>query len=821
MVMKKSKVKSRKFKALLFAAFLSTFNSQLSTAWAQQAQAQQGQPLYAVNAKYVQGVGPGYWPTAGAGLTLNIAAGTAICGNLPVKVDYAGGTLTMTNAATNYVYLDPVASCVPAKNTTGFTAGLIPLAQVVAAGGVITGVTDVRTWFVDPNSLGPVIRADLMPGADAGAQIFAAIAALPSTGGTVDARRLPGAQTIGSQLLLNKANVTILFNPGATYTLPTTSGLQAGILVTADNVHLLGEGTIFQATKALADDFTDYWLVRVSDADEEVSGFQSKGIDYRLTVTGTTTTEKRMGCVNLYAATTARGIVDFELAGNSCRTSAPDIGTMQKWYGFSVEGEDVAALTARIIKRGKIHHNTFHECDGRVIQVYHGQQIDVESNIVTDMAPGDTYGPNEVRFIGTDDSTIVDNVITIGSTGRGNCLYIGGVANIAGDESKNITVSGNTCVHRGAVGSGYGLHIIGLQDGTITSNTFVNVNATGATRGIKIENVAGLTNQDIFIVSNRIRGFSAWQVDIGTEAVRTVVGVNYLGRTAAGLSQFLNDTGVGTRYLGWEYDKQGVSTGASFALLPSSTGGIGIGAFAPANRLFYLSRLYYNLAASPDGLLSDISMQATTGPSAYAVRSVRGTLVITAANTQNWTDPTSAVRAVSADPTSMTGATGTITGVSSFISIPTNAAGTWTNLYGLRLMAPAGAGTIINKWSVKGEAGAGIAEIADGIKTAKSIVSGVNTVTFSATPTFDASLGNTQKITLTDNVTSSTLSNATAGETINFLICQDGTGSRTFVWPANVLGGMTIGSTVSTCSAQNFIFDGTNAYAVSSGVTNM
>jgi len=70
-------------------------------------------------------------------------------------------------------------------------------------------------------------------------------------------------------------------------------------------------------------------------------------------------------------------------------------------------------------------------------------------------------------------------------------------------------------------------------------------------------------------------------------------------------------------------------------------------------------------------------------------------------------------------------------------------------------------------------------------------------------------------------VTSSTLSNATTGQQLDFLICQDGTGSRTFVWPTNVLGGMTIGSTLSKCSAQNFIFDGTNAYALSAGVTNM
>jgi hypothetical protein len=101
------------------------------------------------------------------------------------------------------------------------------------------------------------------------------------------------------------------------------------------------------------------------------------------------------------------------------------------------------------------------------------------------------------------------------------------------------------------------------------------------------------------------------------------------------------------------------------------------------------------------------------------------------------------------------------------------------------------------------------------------VISGLKVVTFSSTPTFDARLGNTQRITLAGNVTSSTLANATAGEQINFLICQDATGNRTFAWPSNVKGGMTIGSTASKCSAQAFIFDGTNAYALSSGVPNM
>jgi len=772
----------------------------LGTAWAQQAQAQQGQPLYAVNAKYVNGVAPGYWPTAGAGLTLNIAAGTAICGNLPVKVDYAGGTLTMTNAATNYVYLDPVASCVPAKNTTGFTAGAIPLAQVVAAGGVITGVTDVRTWFVDPNSLGPVIRADLMPGADAGAKIAACIAVLSTTGGTIDARGLPGAQTISSQLLFNKANITILFNPGATYTLPTTSGLLAGILVTADNVHLVGEGTIFQATKALGDDFTSYFLLRVSDADEEVSGFQSKGIDYRLTVTGTTTTTKRMGCLDLYAVNSSRGIVDFELAGNSCRTSAPDIGLMQKWYGFALDGEDVGALTARVIKRGKIHHNTFHECDGRVIQVYHGQQIDVESNILTDLAPGDVFGSNGIRLIGTDDSVIADNVVTIGSTGQGNCLYIGGIEDSAGDESKNVTVSGNTCVHRGASGAGYGLHILGLQDGTISSNTFINVNATGATRGVYIQNVAGLTNQDIFIASNRIRGFSAWQVDIDTAAVRTIVGVNYLGRTAAGLSQFLNNTGVGTRYLGWEYDKAGLVT-PDFIEAKSIISGVNTVTFS-ATPTFDASLGNTQKITLTANVTSSTLSNATTG------QQIDFIICQDATGSRTFVWPTT-VQSPPAINTSANACTYHATRFDGTNAIPLNRDSSG-NLIATGITAN---GT--NQTITLTPSGSGY------LYTSKSFGSGLKVVTFSATPTFNARDGNTQKITLTGNVTSSTLSNATMGEQIHFLICQDGTGSRTFVWPTNVKGGMTIGATLSTCSAQNFIFDGTNAYALSAGVTNM
>ena len=102
----------------------------------------------------------------------------------------------------------------------------------------------------------------------------------------------------------------------------------------------------------------------------------------------------------------------------------------------------------------------------------------------------------------------------------------------------------------------------------------------------------------------------------------------------------------------------------------------------------------------------------------------------------------------------------------------------------------------------------------------KPVVAAMETVTFSGTPTFDCGKGTTHKITLTGDVSSSTLSNCSAGQEVLMIICQDSSGSRTFTWPGTMKGGMTIGSTASKCSAQSFIFDGTNAYATSSGVIN-
>lgn len=657
---------------------------QLGTAWAQQAQAQQGQPLYAVNAKYVNGVAPGYWPTAGAGLTLNIAAGTAICGNLPVKVDYAGGTLTMTNAATNYVYLDPVASCVPAKNTMGFTAGVIPVAQVAAAGGVITGVTDVRTWFVDPNSYGPVCRADLMPGADAGAKIAACWAAMP-TGGTTDARGLEGPQTIAQNVFAGVTKPVRLLLGAASVASPYT--ITVGQVITVGGTTIEGLGrhiTNLTYTPAAGTAITVTVPLAATDrTNPKLAGFSLYG------------TGKAVGAVTGIAITDGVGFRLSDLYLN----------------GFSVDGLAVTGDVA-------LGTNTnMGSADGVFVRDAGANGIRIEGN-----------NANVLHFINMD-----------------------------------------------VRGCPVGVYF--KRSGNYPAENFFHGHVSYNTTNLLIES---MFNQFKVYLENS--ALTTWHIDLTVNA-----GYNTIEVLTSPDALKYRDLGtlnsIRRNYALWQAfptDPAADSAGGSFGVYPT----------------------------------------AVAGPNARTVQGVSGNVTLRANNTQDWTGTYGLIGSFGL-VNIQAGAVGIVTNVALFRGYSDIAAGTVTNWYGVYIPAPTGAGTVINKWSFKSASGAGIAEIADGIKTAKFVISGVNIVTFSATPTFNASLGNTQKITLTGNVTSSTLSNATTGQTINFLICQDATGGRTFVWPTNVKGGMTIGSTLSTCSAQDFIFDGTNAYAVGPGVTNM
>jgi len=126
----------------ILSAILLVVASVVGVANAQQPQTSTA-PLSSTNVKYNNGVGNGYWPTKGTGLVLNVAAGTSYCSG--AISTYAGGTLTLTDNSTNYVFLS--SSCVLGFNTTGFVAGNVPIAVVTTVSGAITTIQDDRTMF--------------------------------------------------------------------------------------------------------------------------------------------------------------------------------------------------------------------------------------------------------------------------------------------------------------------------------------------------------------------------------------------------------------------------------------------------------------------------------------------------------------------------------------------------------------------------------------------------------------------------------------------------------------------------------------------------
>jgi hypothetical protein len=96
---------------------------------------------------------------------------------------------------------------------------------------------------------------------------------------------------------------------------------------------------------------------------------------------------------------------------------------------------------------------------------------------------------------------------------------------------------------------------------------------------------------------------------------------------------------------------------------------------------------------------------------------------------------------------------------------------------------------------------------------------GLSATAFSATPVFNAGTSSAFTMTLTGNVTSSSVTNAVASQRIAFIITQDATGGRTFAWPPNFKGASAISPDANSVSVQEFLYDGVNFRATGPGLT--
>jgi hypothetical protein len=104
-----------------------------------------------------------------------------------------------------------------------------------------------------------------------------------------------------------------------------------------------------------------------------------------------------------------------------------------------------------------------------------------------------------------------------------------------------------------------------------------------------------------------------------------------------------------------------------------------------------------------------------------------------------------------------------------------------------------------------------------------AVTTEVNAVAFSATPVLSSSTRvAANRIVLTGNVTSSTIAAGADGQRMCVNVVQDAAGGRTFAWPANMLGAMTVGTVANKRSHQCFVYYAADAawLADSAGVAN-
>jgi hypothetical protein len=728
---------------------LVTCHASLVTCLAQQPQSSNA-PVFAANAKYVQGVGPGYWPTAGAGLALNLAAGTAFCGFPPVLVTYAGGTLTLAASATNYVFLDPAANCAPASNTAGFSPGHIPLAKVVTGASSITSVTEARNWFV-PQPIGTdaagravskylngIRFADQFSGASTAAKIDAALADMGTTPGV-----LVAAPPLGFGSPTNWRNHvafldfrqaydpidTITDDPDRVALLllenrlvdMTTRPVTGTVTLTNGSTAVTGVGTHFLTQLA-------NHLGRSIKLDADPSTAWA--------MIGTVTDDTYATLVSAYPGTGGTGPASYfrtELGmviNSMVSGGTPNTGSGGESVGLSVISNRSGG--SRGVWAGNFNL-TYSTRNANAAAV--GLELDLTNDTGVDGTPG-AYLEQALR------------ILSAGSKKPTEGIYIGNI--FPGGEFQRAIAIDNSYASRGVSVRGPSNHVYLIPT---TDN-----------------------NSPMITGRNAADSATQWQVNNDGSAQFSTMraGPATTSYVANPMQNLINDSvnSIGTL--------NAVHSATLLGLNQNNTTANQIGTYG-------VSASEHTASSKPyvEGVEGDAYHQ-TAGSVDY---------LIGVAGYSN-----------------MSGSGGTVTNMMALYAFPNDrGAGSVTNNYGLYVDTQT-AGT--SNYSIY-TAGTAPAQFGG------PVISGLNAVSFSATPTFDAKLGNTQKITLTGNLTSSTLSNATAGEQINFIICQDGNGNRTFTWPSNVKGGMTIGSTASKCSAQNFIFDGTNAYALSTGVTNM
>lgn len=235
-------------------------------------------PRHLVDMEYVTGLTgtavPQFAVTqngADPSLTINVGAGTLLNGT--AVVNYAGAAAqAVAPSVTNYVQLTPAGVLV--INAVSFTAGNLPLAEVVTSGTDITAITDRRPWIGMP--FNPSTEAALVgsSGTPSGSNLFVTsndprFASVVPTGAVIPVMTRTAPANF---LLLDGSTVSrttyaalfaALFPSLGTFTITIAS---PGVVTQTAHGLVTGDSVYFTTTGALPTGLavnTRYWIIYV------------------------------------------------------------------------------------------------------------------------------------------------------------------------------------------------------------------------------------------------------------------------------------------------------------------------------------------------------------------------------------------------------------------------------------------------------------------------------------------------------------------------------------------------------------------------------